>query len=177
VQPGSDRDRRPNAIAARAVMVGDVDRDRTRIRPPMTPAVRRLRSPLIALGLLALSANLAFAGHAGTTAGSATVDRPQATQGESSPDASAETETSEPAEATEPEAAESACPDIDLSTVTDLSSYSHGQIVCSAAHMDTPDGYANHGAWVSHWARGDHGAGSGAVDGPSHKGQGAANKP
>jgi hypothetical protein len=35
----------------------------------------------------------------------------------------------------------------------------HGSIVCWAAHQPTPaTGYANHGAWVSHWAHmGKHG--------------------
>ena len=35
---------------------------------------------------------------------------------------------------------------------------SFGQIVCWAAHQETPEGYRNHGAWVSEWARSQHGS-------------------
>lgn len=38
-------------------------------------------------------------------------------------------------------------------TEAQLGELTHGQIVCWAAHQETPDGYANHGAWVSEWAR------------------------
>jgi hypothetical protein len=37
-------------------------------------------------------------------------------------------------------------------TDQELAALGHGSYVCWAAHQPTPDGYANHGAWVSHWA-------------------------
>lgn len=45
-------------------------------------------------------------------------------------------------------------------SVDDLAAMNHGSIVCWAAHQTSWDGYANHGAFVSHWAhagKGDHG--------------------
>lgn len=42
----------------------------------------------------------------------------------------------------------------------DLAALNHGSLVCWAAHQETPEGYANHGAWVSEWAH----AGKGAAD-------------
>jgi hypothetical protein len=43
-----------------------------------------------------------------------------------------------------------------------LAGLNHGSVVCTAAQQPTPSGYANHGAWVSHWARMNHGHGAGA---------------
>ena len=40
--------------------------------------------------------------------------------------------------------------------VSVLETLDHGSVVCTAAHMDTPEGYANHGEWVSHWAKMGH---------------------
>ena len=48
---------------------------------------------------------------------------------------------------------------------TDLTTLTHGQIVCWAAQQETPDGYKNHGAWVSQWAKGDHGKDASATRG------------
>lgn len=36
----------------------------------------------------------------------------------------------------------------------------HGSVVCGVAQAATPDGYANHGAYVSETARDNHGAGA-----------------
>jgi hypothetical protein len=33
-----------------------------------------------------------------------------------------------------------------------LATLNHGSVVCTAAHMGAQDGFANHGAFVSHWA-------------------------
>jgi hypothetical protein len=54
-------------------------------------------------------------------------------------------------------------------SVDDLAAMNHGSIVCWAAHQTSWDGYANHGAFVSHWAhqgKGDHGN---SAFGHSHK--------
>ena len=37
-------------------------------------------------------------------------------------------------------------------SVDELAAMNHGSIVCWAAHQTSWDGYANHGAFVSHWA-------------------------
>ena len=71
-------------------------------------------------------------------------------------------------------------------TASQLEAANHGSIVCWAAHQATPDGYANHGAFVSEWARKNHGAaatdgaGSNAParsDASDHAGKGKTNKP
>ena len=38
-----------------------------------------------------------------------------------------------------------------------LAELNHGAIVCWAAHQETPEGFDNHGAWVSSWAKQNHG--------------------
>ena len=94
---------------------------------------------------------------------------PEATEGQ---------ETAEPAETAEPD--ESSAPKTTTGTestgsatndncTTDptnligaqLAALTHGSIVCWAAHQPTPAGYANHGAWVSHWAKQNAGHGAG----------------
>jgi hypothetical protein len=42
-------------------------------------------------------------------------------------------------------------------TDEELAEVSHGSVVCWAAHQETPEGYRNHGAWVSEWAKKNHG--------------------
>ena len=56
-------------------------------------------------------------------------------------------------------------------SVDDLAAMNHGSIVCWAAHQTSWDGYANHGAFVSHWAhQGKDKANHGKSDwGHSHK--------
>jgi hypothetical protein len=126
----------------------------------MTIALRRLRAVLIALVALAMSASLTFAAaapqasfglarsmsHAGTSAGSGD----EVTTGEDE-----DTETDE----TDEDAGDGAdnCTTDPTDPATDLTALTHGQIVCWAAHQETPEGYKNHGAWVSSWARGENG--------------------
>jgi hypothetical protein len=43
-------------------------------------------------------------------------------------------------------------------TTTEAEEPNHGAVVCGAAQAETPDGYANHGAYVSEVARDNHGA-------------------
>lgn len=134
----------------------------------MSIRIRHLRSLLIALVALAMSASLTFgaaapqasfgqikaASHAGTNAGSGD----EVTEGEDE-----ETDTDEDDE--DEEAAEDAegdggdnCTTDPTDPATDLTTLTHGQIVCWAAHQETPEGYKNHGEWVSSWARGENGA-------------------
>ena len=143
----------------------------------MTIAIRHLRSPAIALVALALSAGLTLgaaapqasfglakaASNAGTTSGSG--DVVTAGEDEESEEASEED--------TDEETDEDAAGDEDVEEdgdggenclvdptdpATDLTTLTHGQIVCWAAHQETPEGYRNHGAWVSSWAKGEQGA-------------------
>jgi hypothetical protein len=87
------------------------------------------------------------------------------------PDESAEpSESAEPTDSAEPGDSPDAnqC-NIDLTDPAAVAAApNHGAVVCSAANMPTPSGYANHGAWVSHWARMNHGSDASA-NGQSHK--------
>jgi hypothetical protein len=48
--------------------------------------------------------------------------------------------------------------DITEDATTETEEPNHGAVVCGAAQAETPDGYANHGAYVSEVARDNHGA-------------------
>lgn len=145
----------------------------------MSSTIRHLRSLCIAIVALAMSASLTLgaaapqatfgqikaASHVGTNAGSGN----EVTTAEEDEDEDADTEEDEgdggencTTDPTDPE--------------TDLSALTHGQIVCWAAHQETPEGYDNHGAWVSEWARRDHGNGAGAAK-ANGKAKGQANRP
>jgi len=123
----------------------------------------QLRSLIIALVALALSASLTFgaaapqasrglikaATHVGTNAGSGD----EVTAGEDE-----DTETDETDEDTgETGDGGDNCTTDPTDPATDLTTLTHGQIVCWAAHQETPEGFKNHGAWVSSWAHGDNG--------------------
>ena len=68
------------------------------------------------------------------------------------PEAEDTTNTDETSDATDDtsDAAEDA--------TTETEEPNHGAVVCGAAQAETPDGYANHGAYVSEVARDNHGA-------------------
>ncbi|HJP90131.1 MAG TPA: hypothetical protein VJ850_13940 [Candidatus Limnocylindrales bacterium] len=134
----------------------------------MKIAVRHIRSFLIAIVALAMSASLAFgaaapqssfgaikaASHGPANAGSGD----EVTAGE---DENTETdETDETAGDEDNGDAGDNCLTDPTDPATDLTTLTHGQIVCWAAHQETPDGYKNHGAWVSQWAKGEHGNGA-----------------
>jgi len=57
-----------------------------------------------------------------------------------------------------------------------LAALNHGAIVCWAAHQDTPEGYRNHGAWVSEWAK-QKGSDSSATARAGHGKSDGAGKP
>jgi hypothetical protein len=143
----------------------------------MTFLARRMRSLLIGLVVLALSAGVALASAPSTpssadqglaNAGSASgrtvpVADPVA---DSSKDAN---DKDEKAEQDKDEASESDNCKTDPTklTVKQLAELTHGQIVCWAAHQDTPAGYDNHGAWVSSFAKDN----SGTANKPASAGQ------
>lgn len=157
-----------------------------RLEPIVTSLIRQFRGALVALAILALTAGVAMAGQPASSASGLGVAAQHA--GKTVPVVDAEPDEEEDEEEEEVEDAEDAADNcltdptgLDEAALAELT---HGQIVCWAAHQETPEGYENHGAWVSEWARGDHGAApddagapDAAADGLSHKGQGKANKP
>jgi hypothetical protein len=137
----------------------------------MKTTLRYLPGFLVAAMALALSASLAFAGQPATSAGltkaathtgkavpvrahgdGATADldaTEEATETETETDEDTEEEApSEPAD----EAANCSTDPTALGG-EELLALTHGSIVCWAAQQVTPDGYANHGAWVKTWAQ------------------------
>lgn len=165
----------------------------------MTILNSHLKGFLIALVALALSAGVAFAGssnglsvaatHAGKTvpvqvAPGGTEDE-NATEdaNEDDQDVQDTTETQQTEDAAD--SADNCTTDPTGMTEEELAQLTHGQIVCWAAHQDTPAGYANHGAWVSEWAKKGKGGADAATtaktthaaNGLAHKGQGKGNRP
>lgn len=150
----------------------------------MSTSIRHIRSLLIALVALALSASMTLgaaapqatlgqiraAGAAGTNAGSG--DEVTTAGEDEDQDEDADTEDTEDVEGDGGDN----CTTDPTDPATDLTTLTHGQIVCWAAHQETPEGYDNHGAWVSEWARSDHG--KGAADAKSNgKAKGKSNRP
>jgi hypothetical protein len=123
---------------------------------------RRLRSLLIALAILALSATAALAGRTVLSTPHHEVAS-QAEQGDGqaeesdAPDADeAETPDKEGADESDPLEA----PTTDESSSTDAAGVhpdNHGKLVSEAAQGATPDGFANHGAYVRTIAQANHG--------------------
>ncbi len=148
---------------------------------------------LVALVALMLSAGAAFAGAPTSTglslasSASGKTVPVDARDGQDSQDESTETDApeTETPDAPASDAADNCSTDPTGLTADQLAAMNHGSIVCWAAHQVTPDGYANHGAFVSEWAHKGKGAGSSAgssasthaAAGLSHKGQGKANRP
>ena len=147
----------------------------------MNTALRRLPGFAIAIVALALSASLAFAGQpAGSTVGQSTASihagktvpvRAESTDQEGADQDGTETEPDEteapdPADADETDASDPADSGSADNCTVDLTqdpsvllTLNHGSVVCSAAHATTWDTatYPNKGAWVSHWAKLNHG--------------------
>ncbi len=159
----------------------------------MTHAIR-MKGVLIALVALSLSAGAAFASTSGlsTATGVSGKTVPVATKPEAGTDEDAtgtpdeqETEATgdtKPADTTDtPDTtSDTNCSTSPIGlTAEQLAAMTHGQVVCWAAQQQTPDGFANHGAWVKSWASGFGGsqAASKAAAGLAHKGQGTTHKP
>jgi hypothetical protein len=137
----------------------------------------RLRAPLIGVVALAFSTSVAL-GAAPTTPGAGGLANAASHAGKTVPvravDEQVEetvtetgTETSETTAETTTETSGTGSADncnVDLTQDPSvLATLNHGSVVCSAAHQDPPDGYSadgfrNHGAWVSSFAKGDHGS-------------------
>lgn len=132
----------------------------------MSLVTRRLRSLLIALAVLALSATAALAGRTVLSAPHNQVAN-QTEQGDEQAQESEAPDTDE-AESPDNEGADaSGAPEAPTTdeTTTDTAGVhpdNHGKLVSEAAQSATPDGFANHGAYVRTIAQANHGhAGAG----------------
>ena len=143
---------------------------------------RQLRPLLISVAVLILTAGIAFAakpsnpgnGHPGDNPVTTLTETTETETAESETETETETSTttSETSTDTTTTTTTTSSSDtsgncsVDPTTATPevLATLNHGQIVCWAAHQPTPDGYANHGAWVSQWAKGNHGSGHAPVN-------------
>lgn len=129
----------------------------------MNLIARRLRSVLIALAVLALSATAVFAGRSAlTTAPAPVASQPDVDDdgGAGDDEGGAEEELDEPKD--EDGAADEAgeadeAPDADGHASTAAHPDNHGKLVSEAAHAETPAGFDNHGAWVRSVAKDNHG--------------------
>ncbi len=140
----------------------------------MNSAFHRLRPLWISLVVLILTAGIAFAAKPSTPANghpvAETTETTETSDSETTETETTETETTKTVDTTETtETANTTSGDhcsTDPTTLTpgQLAAMNHGSIVCWAAHQPTPAGYANHGAWVSHWAH----LGKGAKHGSAH---------
>jgi hypothetical protein len=134
---------------------------------------RHLRGLLIAIVALTMSAGLASAAHPATDRLSHGVQNANTTETSSETDESSETEESETeSDSSDESAGDNCATDPTGLTPEELAALSHGSIVCWAAQQDTPEGWDNHGAWVSHWAKLNHGAdasAAGKAKGHSHQ--------
>ncbi|HEY8437311.1 MAG TPA: hypothetical protein VIK65_01750 [Candidatus Limnocylindrales bacterium] len=140
----------------------------------MSSLRRRLRSLLVALAVLALSAGVAFAGR-GAHPTLPARDQPAAqgadTDGD---DAATETEPPEAPDAEVPEATDDAGAQADEPTggtpdqpTTDHPD-NHGKLVSEAAQATTPTGFDNHGAFVRSIAQDNHGTAQAAAAKTKH---------
>ena len=137
----------------------------------MTTTLRRLPGFAIAAVALALSASLAFAAqpvggglaNALTHSGKSVPVR-AASEGVSSDEGTETEESPAPETDTESDSADHCTVDLTQDPSV-LETLNHGSVVCTAAHMATPDGFANHGAWVKSWAK----LGKGGADASTKK--------
>jgi hypothetical protein len=139
----------------------------------VTNVLKRLRPLLIGLVVLLFTAGIAFAGKPSVPANgldvafeaSGKVVPVQADEGDEASEADQDTETEDtetedaPTEdaPTEDAGGDNCATDPTGLSAEDLALLKHGSVVCWAAHQETPDGYANHGAFVSEWAKKNHG--------------------
>ena len=140
----------------------------------MTALTRRLRSLLIALAVLALSAGAVLAGRSALSAPA----RPDSavTHVDGSDTETGETERTEPAEAPETDPADTPdaeTPDADAGapagdTPTAVHPDNHGKLVSEAAHLPTAAGSANHGEDVRAVAQNNHGHATSAAATTKH---------
>jgi hypothetical protein len=136
--------------------------------------IRRFRSPVVALVAVVFSASIALAGQpAGTGLANATQHAGKTVPVQAAnPSGETDETTTETTETDDTSDSSADNCNVDLTQDPSvLAGLNHGSVVCTAAQMATPDGYANHGAWVSHWAKMNKGAdasAAGKAHQPSH---------
>ena len=146
----------------------------------MTHLLRHARGAAVALVVLAVSAGIAFAGgmpDAATfglsTAGAASGQVVPANEADQQPAVDAPDEATDPTEGADPEemadpekvAELVETPDENTEDAPDPSD-PHGDLVAQAAAMETPDGFRNHGEFVSCVARMNQGHDDGTATDP-----------
>jgi hypothetical protein len=119
----------------------------------VTPVIRRLRGLFISLVVLALSAGVVFGWNGPKGAATDGLTTAGDASGQTLPARADEQPIGDEEQADEEdtEAPETDDPAEDSATDT------HGDLVSEAAQMDTPAGFANHGAFVSCVAKMNHG--------------------
>lgn len=127
----------------------------------MWSLARHARGLLVALVALTLTAGLALAGGSLPQAAADGLEIAAEAAGKTVPvvneEETAEEEVESEEEAEETENSEEEAEETEESD-------SHGAVVSQAARMETPDGFRNHGHWVSCIARMAHGEGDEATD-------------
>ena len=136
-----------------------------------------LRGLLVAVFVIVLSAGaVAAASPVGQAHGLATAAEkagktvPVAAQDETNEDedGAEEPETEETVEAAPSGAGDHCATDPTTLDEAALAELNHGAIVCWAAHQETPAEFDNHGAWVSSWAKKNHGSEQSAAAHEAH---------
>jgi hypothetical protein len=123
----------------------------------VTNVIHHFRGPLIAIVALTMSAGLAYAAHPAADRQNNVVTQANSSE-TAEPDESEGPDKSETPDSNDT-AGDNCATDPTGLTSDQLAAMSNGSIVCWAAHQDTPEGWDNHGAWVSHWAHMNKGKG------------------
>jgi hypothetical protein len=132
----------------------------------VTAIIKRLRPLFIGIIALIFTAGIAFAGKPSTPAAGLAVAAEHA--GKTVPvvaepgDEEGDEELNEPLENEELDedgaGGENCAIDPTLLTPEELAAMRHGSVVCWAAHQETPEGFDNHGLWISsEFAKKNHG--------------------
>ena len=126
----------------------------------MTDTARRLRGLLIAIVALLFTAGIAFAGgpsDASSHGREIASERSGKTVPVVQQEDVEEEEEDEDEGAEDTEAGDHCATDPRTLEGEELAALNHGAIVCWAAHQETPEGFKNHGEWVSSWAKDNRG--------------------
>jgi len=137
----------------------------------VTATIARLRPLLIGLVVLMFTAGIAFAGKPSTPANGLSVASeasgktvPVRAQVDEEDEEEDETTEAEDEEVEVEEAGDNCATDPTALTPDELAEVRHGSVVCWAAHQETPEGYSNHGEWMSEWAKKNRGHDFGAEE-------------
>jgi hypothetical protein len=137
----------------------------------VTATIARLRPLLIGLVVLMFTAGIAFAGKPSTPANGLSAASeasgktvPVQAQVDEEDEEEDETTEAEDEEVEVEEAGDNCATDPTALTPEELAEVRHGSVVCWAAHQETPEGYSNHGEWMSEWAKKNRGHDFGAEE-------------